>query len=116
MSWTNLLVRDDPHRVPVHGGVAEDKAGIPRAEAAVIQAPERVAGCCSAIDTFDQGHVEAHTRRLVAKLEALGHTVILTPSTSSPDGAPVASSPSEVEGYLPPRPRMCLLASFTSTR
>jgi transposase len=33
-------------------------------------------------DWFDQRHADAHTRRLVAQLRRLGHTVILDPATS----------------------------------
>ncbi len=33
-------------------------------------------------DWFDQRHVDAHTRRLVAQLKRLGHTVILDPADS----------------------------------
>ncbi len=33
-------------------------------------------------DWFDQRHVDAHTRRLVAQLKLLGHTVILDPADS----------------------------------
>ena len=31
---------------------------------------------------FDQRHIDAHTRRLVAQLKALGHTVVLDPADS----------------------------------
>ena len=34
------------------------------------------------VDWFDQRHADAHTRRLVAQLKALGHTVVLDPADS----------------------------------
>ena len=33
-------------------------------------------------DWFDQRHADAHTRRLVAQLKRLGHTVVLDPADS----------------------------------
>ena len=34
------------------------------------------------VDWFDQRHADAHTRRLVTQLKALGHTVVLDPADS----------------------------------
>jgi transposase len=33
-------------------------------------------------DWFDQRHADAHTRRLIAQLKRLGHTVVLDPADS----------------------------------